>query len=51
MGISRYDVCDGVVIASGALAIELGVVLRLCDCRPSRPLLFLSLFAGGMMGT
>ncbi len=49
MGMSKYDVCDGVVDANGALAIELGVVLRLRDCRPSRPLLFLSLIAGGMM--
>lgn len=49
MGMSRYDVCDGVEDARGALAIELGVVLRLRDCRPSRPLLLLFLIAGGIL--
>ena len=48
MGISKYDVCDGVVDAKGALAIELGVVLRLRECLPSRPLLLPFLIAGGI---
>lgn len=50
IGISRYEVYDGVAEAKGALAMELGVVLRLRDCLPSRPLFLPFLIAGGILG-
>lgn len=49
IGISRYEVCDGVADARGALAMELGVVLRLRDRRPSRALLLPFFIAGGIL--
>ena len=48
-GISRKEVCDGVADTWGTLAMELGVVLRLRDRLPSRPLLLPFLIAGGML--
>ena len=47
MKMSRKAVCDG---TAGALTEELGVVLRLRDCLPSRPLDLLLPTSGGMVG-
>ena len=47
MKMSRKAVCDG---TAGALTEELGVVLRLRDCLPSRPLDLLLPTSGGMAG-
>ena len=46
---SVYAVFDGGVFDKGTSTAELGVVLRLRDCRPSRPLGLLFMTAGGML--
>ena len=46
---SVYAVFDGVVFDIGTSTAELGVVLRLRDCRPSRPLVLLLAIVGGIL--
>lgn len=47
-GIWRYAVVEVGMLLEGALTVELGVVCRLWDCLPSRPLLLVLPASGGM---
>lgn len=48
---SKYTVVNGPVILMGMLTLELGVVLRLGDCLPSRALALLFPPIGGMVAS
>ena len=50
MDMSKKAVLDGVADVTGTLTVELGVVLRLRDCLPSRDLGLLFPTDGGIFG-